>query len=193
MKKNILFGIILFLNISLSAEVYDFETNDLGWNEISTSEGEAIIKEGKLIIKGENQNSLIKATCFLPIDPQKPFELNVDLFVNKIKSDAYFGIIFNYCDDYNFDCFLINESDIIYLEYKENNVVRRRTDRIKFRQRKEFNTSMILKKDFDTVALIVDDVIVMKIPYIDYKYNGIGFYIKGEQSISIDTIETILK
>lgn len=52
---------------------------------------------------------------------------------------------------------------------------------------------MILKKDFDTVALIVDDVIVMEIPYIDYKYNGIGFYITGEQSISIDTIETILK
>lgn len=206
MKKIALLIVLAVVGLSVSAKVYDFESNDLGWNEYSGQRGEALIKEGVLFIEGKvdgtaviNDNGrLIKefflsSTCYLPIEVTRTFEIKADVFAKKLKNDAGFGIIFNYRDDENFHFFLINAVQVKYYRIENAVCTGYREDRIKFRSKKKAEIALHLKKSFDKVALIVDDVQVLEIPYIEYKYQGIGFFTIGEQTITFDNLETILK
>lgn len=195
MKRIVFLLAILLANTSAFAKVYDFESNDLGWNEFADKEkGEVLIKEGVLSIEGKTDESgLLSSTCYLPIDVTKSFEIKIDAFAKKIKEDAGFGVIFNYRDIYNYERFLMTETYVLYQRYENGSLVGERYDRIKFRKNKKAQISMLLKKSFDTVTFIVDDVQVLEIPYVDYKYRGFGFFAIGKQSITFDNLETIIK
>lgn len=192
MKRIVFLLAILLANTSAFAKVYDFESNDLGWNEFADKEkGEVLIKEGVLSI--ESKTEMMNSTCYLPIDVTKSFEIKVDAFAKKIKEDAGFGVIFNYRDAYNYERFLMTEDYVSYQRYEKGVLVGQRLDRIKFRKNKKAQISMLLKKSFDTVTFIVDDVHVLEIPYVDYRYRGFGLFAIGKQTITFDNLETIIK
>lgn len=206
MKQVVFLFVLSLLNLSAFAKVYDFESNDLGWNEYSGQKGEALIKEGVLYIEGKNDGKAIttetgrlikyhflSSTCYLPIEVARSFEIKVDVFAKKLKEDAGFGIIFNYRDDENFNFFLVTATEVKYYRFENAICTGYREDRIKFRSKKKAEIAMHLKKAFDKVSLTVDDVMVLEIPYVDYKYQGIGFFTIGEQTITFDNLETILK
>ena len=195
MKRIVFLLAVLLASVPTFAKVYDFESNDLGWNEFADKEkGEVLIKEGVLSIEGKTDESgLLSSTCYLPIDVTKSFEIKIDAFAKKIKEDAGFGVIFNYRDIYNYERFLMTETYVLYQRYENGSLVGERYDRIKFRKNKKAQISMLLKKSFDTVTFIVDDVQVLEIPYVDYKYRGFGFFAIGKQSITFDNLETIIK
>lgn len=207
MKRIVLLLAILFANISAFAKVYDFESNDLGWNEfVDKEKGEVLIKEGVLSIESKTGEAwllsassylpfagMLSSTCYLPIDVTKSFEIKIEAFANKIKEGAGFGVIFNYRDASNYERFLLTEDYVYYQRYEKGLQVGIHFDRIKFRKNKEVQISMLLKKAFDTVVLIVDDVQVLEIPYVDYKYRGFGFCAIGKQTVTFDNLETIIK
>ena len=194
MKRIVFLIAVLLIGSSIIyAKTYDFESNDLGWNESVESEnGDVLIKEGVLSIEGKN-DGFLSSTCYLPIDVKKSFEIKVDAFAKKIKDDAGFGVIFNCRDAYNYEMFLMTEKIVCYRRYEKGILVGERIDRIKFKKSKKAQISMHLKKSFDTVILVVDDVQVLEIPYVDYKYSGFGFFVAGKQSITFDNLETIIK
>lgn len=206
MKQIVLLFVLSVLNLPAFAKVYDFESNDLGWNEYSGQKGEALIKEGVLYIDGKNdgnaiitetgrliKNHFLSSTCYLPIEVARSFEIKADVFAKKLKEDAGFGIIFNYRDDENFNFFLVTATYVEYYRFENAICTGHREDRIKFRSKKKAEIVMHLKKAFDKVSLTVDDVMVLEVPYVDYKYQGIGFFTIGEQTITFDNLETILK
>ena len=195
MRRIVFLIAVLLIGTSAFAKIYDFESNDLGWNEFVDKEiGEVLVKEGVLSIEGKQEGSrLLSSTCYLPIDVKKSFEIKIDAFVKKIKPDAGFGIIFNCRDNSNYEMFIMTESKVWYRRFEKGVLVGERDDRIKFKKDKKTQISMLLKKSFDTVTLIVDDVQVLEIPYIDYMYRGFGFFAIGKQSIAFDNLETVVK
>lgn len=208
MKRIVLLIAILLIEVSSFAKVYDFESNDLGWNEIVVKKGEVLIKEGVLSIEGKNEVTetgiwdsfgrikdelFWKSTCYLPIDVKKSFVIKVDAFAKKIKEDAGFGIIFNYKDNKNFEMFCITATNVYYWRFENGTLVGDRDDRIKFQKKKKADVSLVVEKTFDNVSFIVDDVHVLELPYVDYKYRGFGFFAIGEQTITFDNLETIIK
>ena len=199
MKRYFILLVVLFLYVVASAKVYDFESNDLGWNEISNEKGDVLIKEGVLYIEGKAKggqsyfDDFLSSTCYLPIDIKDSFEIKANVLVKKLKDDAGFGVIFNYRDEHNCEFFCITKKNVSYYRIEKGYLVGYRLDRIKFRENKNAEVSFLLKKSFDNVSLIVDDVLVLEIPYVDYRYRGFGFFTKGEQTVSFDNLETIIK
>lgn len=206
--KNVVLILCMVIGMNVHAKVYDFESNDLGWTEVVGNKGEAIIKEGVLYLKGKieadgdimaglvdewNADHKVVTTCFLPIDVNKPFEIKVDVFAKELEDDEALGLIYNYRDEGNFNMFVLTRSQVSHFRFEKYIEVGRRIDRIKFR--KEENVDFVMHfKMLDGIRLIVDGVQVMELQgENDYRYRGIGFVAIGQQVVSFDNLETILK
>lgn len=117
MKKVFFILVLLMLPFIANAQFIDtFDSNKLGWTEISGKDGEALITEGKLRIEGkksgtslfgtlagvQGEPSYIETHCYAPLDFKKDFEIKCDAYVKKINENNTFGVILNYIDEGNF-------------------------------------------------------------------------------------------
>ena len=194
MKK--IFVVLLFcMSLSAFAQTLkiDFETNDLGWNEYSGKRGEAIIKDGVLHISSQKAG-LMSATTYLPIDPQKNFELRAKFLNTKLNDDERgIAVILNYKDDYNLDYFYITNETAVYNRIIDNEVVGFRYAQVKM-DKKLKDHDLTVKSTFGKLEFIVDAMKCLEVRCAPLQYTGFGLGVysgDGNQVADIDELVII--
>lgn len=134
MKKVLFTLVLLMLPFITKAQFIDtFDSNKLGWTEISGKDGDALIIEGKLRLEGkksgsslfgtltgiQSEPSYIETHCYAPLDFKKDFEIRCDAYVKKINDNNTFGIILNYIDEGNFIAFMITEGQAALVRFSD--------------------------------------------------------------------------
>lgn len=217
MKK---FKIILCLtaicvvsNVYARSFIETFDANSLGWTEcaVESNYGTAIIDKGVMTVtsKGENKglgalltglsgiptqvgmNTFFETHCYAPINVNEPFEVKVNVIIDKLARDRICGLMFNYKDGGNFYAFVFNEEMITFVRYENNVLVGSIDQGIKWQNKKKLNQQWRLVSEGDMLSFYVDDMEIMKVRYMPLDYAGLGFYTFGKQKLIVDDIEFI--
>ena len=86
----------------------NFESNRFQWGEFYENNGSASIEDGFLKLDCDDDKSYAWTVAELPIDIDKNFNLTYSFYAD-VDDDYWFGIVFNFEDENNFNCFVVQE------------------------------------------------------------------------------------
>lgn len=191
MKRVLFIAFFAVVVTSVNAQSFKetFDSNILGWTELASSDGEALVKDGvlHLMTKGTNMMS----TCYTNFDVNKNFEINCTVNVKKIDAGNPVGIIFNYLDDYNYCLFGIDEETAYFKEIRDNRLVGFRRTALKLQGKRKVELNFSIKSTYNRVQFEVNNMTAIELRYKPIVSNGIGFYIVGNQTADFDNLEII--
>lgn len=206
MKRIIIICSLLICAAAVNAQnVETFDSNKFGWLESVEKDGSAIITEGVMRLEGKNalddiyivksDYSQVVTSCYAPFDPQKNFTFKCDAIAKKINDKGYFGLIFDYMDNYNYSAFYILKGDknakVMYNRVKDNEIIGYRFADLKLNQKKNAAFAFELRSSFDRVEFYCNDMMAMEVRYNPIQYCGIGFAVFGQQTIDFDNVQFI--
>ena len=185
--------------------VETFDSNKFGWLESVEKDGSAIITEGVMRLEGKNAlddvwslkagESQVITSCYAPFDPQKNFTFKCDAIAKKINDKGYFGLVFDYMDDYNYSVFYIFKGDknamVLYQRVKDGEIIGYRLADLKLKEKKNAAFAFELRSSFDRVEFYCNDMKAMEVRYNPIQYCGIGFAIFGQQTVDFDNVQFI--
>lgn len=203
MKKSLLLLAVVAVSVlSSKAQVKEtFDSNSWQWTEYSANLGKAYIIDGvmRLESKSDNDNVTyadmvgnVATHSYLPMDPEKGFEIKCTATVEKIDGKKMFGIILDYFDDMNCLLFMIREDCAYLYKMKEGKIVGQQRNQFKLQKGKK-NTAL----DIDIVYLggelefRVNDVQALKCKYVPITSNGFGFFAYGKCKVDFDEVEIL--
>lgn len=191
-----------FAVVSASAQTIkeDFESNSLGWTEISGKTGEAIIKDGVMHIEGKNKGgstiwgaykapSFIETHCYPGIDATKNFTIKCDAIAKRINDNGAFGIILDYFDNGNFVAFIVDKDKAYLQRYYNNNLIGMIENDLKIKDKKNTKLKFEIKSTYKKLEFFINDMLAIEARHIDITSNGFGFYVFGEQIVDFDNLE----
>ena len=161
-----------------------FDSNSMGWTEMSSSDGEVVIKDGVMHLQGKKNGSNfyvnvpgteIKTSCYTGFDPQENFEIKCKANIKKINSKNPIGIMLNYQDDYNYIGRLVG--------YREN--------LLKLQGKRNAEVQFSIKSTYNKIQFLVNNMVAIELRYKPIISNGIGFYLYGAQTADFDDLEII--
>jgi hypothetical protein len=205
MKKIVVICLLLVsVTVAKAQFVETFDSNKFGWQEYVTKTGGAIITEGVMRLENKsalagilNPGSEVVTSCYPPFDPQKNFIFKCDAKMKRLDFGSYFGIIFDYMDDYNYSVFYItkslsaNAATVVYKRVVENRIVGYRYSDIKLTQKKNLEFNFELKSMFDKLEFYCNNMKAMEIRYNPVKHCGIGFSIAGALVVDFDNVSFV--
>ena len=203
MKRVILFTVLAsIVTIVKAQQITDsFDTNSLGWTEISGKDGEALIVEGKMKMEGKKElvsfwhpnrePSWIETHCYAPIDVNKNFNIKCDTYLRKIDDNGFFGIMLDYIDEGNFICFMVQDEQAYLLRYRDYVLVGRMRRNVKFKDKKKADVKLEIKSTFNKMEFIIDGMTALDVRFIKLTSNGVGFVVYGKQKAEFDNFEII--
>lgn len=206
MKRIIIICSLLICAAAVNAQnVETFDSNKFGWLESVEKDGSAIITEGVMRLEGKNalddvwslksNESQVVTSCYAPFDPQKNFTFKCDAIAKKINDKGYFGLIFDYMDNYNYSAFYIFNGDknamVMYHRVKDNEIIGYRLADLKLKQKKNAAFAFELRSSFDRVEFYCNDMKAMEVRYNPIQYCGIGFAVFGQQTVDFDNVQFI--
>ena len=206
MKRIIIIDSLLICAAAVNAQnVETFDSNKFGWLESVEKDGSAIITEGVMRLEGKNAlddvwslkagESQVMTSCYAPFDPQKNFTFKCDAVAKKINDKGYFGLVFDYIDNYNYSVFYIFKGDknamVLYHRVKGGEIIGERLADLKLKQKKNAEFAFELKSSFDRVEFYCNDMKAMEVRYNPIKYCGIGFAVFGQQTVDFDNVQFI--
>ncbi len=206
MKRIIIICSLLICAAAVNAQnVETFDSNKFGWLESVEKDGSAIITEGVMRLEGKNvlddvwslksNESQVVTSCYAPFDPQKNFTFKCDAIAKKINDKGYFGLIFDYMDNYNYSAFYIFKGDknamVMYHRVKDNEIIGYRLADLKLNQKKNAAFAFELRSSFDRVEFYCNDMKAMEVRYNPIQYCGIGFAVFGQQTVDFDNVQFI--
>ena len=191
MKKLILFLSALFWIATTSAQEKriikdNFETNKYQWDEFYESSATASIQDGYLLLKNEDK-TMLRSVVELPITTDKNFKLSFKMNVKKLNADSWFGIVYNYEDENNFSCFIVQEKKftIIHKVNGVSSVSRKGTIILKSGKEKDVNVEM--EKKGNKIIFSVDNMEVISITK-GIVNTTFGCCVLGENTLKINEL-----
>ena len=206
MKRIIIIcSLLICAAVANAQNVETFDSNTFGWIESVEKDGSAIIVEGVMRLEGKNAlddiwnlkagSSQIITSCYAPFDPQKNFTFKCDAVAKKINDKGFFGLIFDYMDDYNYSAFYIFKGDknamVLYQRVKDNEIIGQRLSDLKLKEKKNAAFAFELRSSFDRVEFYCNDMKAMEVRYNPVQYCGVGFGVFGQQSVDFDNVQFI--
>lgn len=192
MRGIFFLGFILF-SFTVSAQSYQledkFDDNSNGWTEIVSKDGESIVKDGVLRLKGKKENSFFESHFFSDIDITKNFEVKCEVKVKEINDDSHFGMILDYIDDGNYIAFIVYEGNARLLRFKEGKGIGTINNNIKLKSKKKATVELSVKSSYQKVIFEVNGMKALEARYLPLTSNGIGFYVFGEQTLEFDNLK----
>lgn len=200
--KKYLIAVFVFLTWNINAQNYKetFDTNVLGWTEISDGYGEAVIKDGVMHIEGRNswgndawgfqQPIRIETHCYTSLDITKNFEIKINAKVDRLK-DGYVGIILDYLDGGNFLAFLFNGDCAYLLRFREGNLIGSIPNRIKLQDKKTETYHISIQSSYQRLQCYINNMLAVEARYLPLISNGFGFFVWGSLTIDFDDVEFI--
>lgn len=199
MKRILFIAIFAFAVLSVNAQSFKdtFDSNTLGWTEVSGADGDAIIKDGVMHLQGKHNEgyfsnaSVIMTNTYTSFDPQKNFEIKCKAIVKKINEKNPVGIIINYLDNYNYMLFAVDEKNAYFFEYSDNRLVSYRVNAMRLRGKRNEELAFEIKSTYNKIEFIVNNITAIELRYRELISNGIGFAIYGAQTADFDDLEII--
>lgn len=206
MKRIIIFLSLLLCAVTANAQMVEtFDSNKFGWIETVQKKGSAIITEGVMRLEGKNalediwgrSNSdvVVLTSCYAPFDPLKNFTFKCDAIAKRINDKGFFGLVFDYMDDFNYSAFYICKWDknaiVWYRRVKDGEVIGERIADLKLKQKRNAEFAFELKSSFDRIEFYCNEMKAMEVRYNPIKYCGIGFVVIGQQTVDFDNVEFI--
>lgn len=203
MKKIIL---IIALAVISATDAYSqlketFDSNSWQWTEYSANLGKAYIIDGvmRLESKSDNDNTTyaemvgnVATHAYLPMDPEKGFQIKCTASVEKFEGKKQFGLILDYLDDMNCLIFMI-KGDFAYLyKMKEGKIVGQQRNQFKL-QRGKKKTALDIEVTYmgGELEFRVNDVQALKCKYVPIVSNGFGFFAFGKCKVDFDDVEIL--
>ena len=206
MKRIIIIcSLLICAAVANAQNVETFDSNTFGWIESVQKDGSAIIVEGVMRLEGKNAlddiwnlkagSSQVITSCYAPFDPQKNFTFKCDAVAKKINDKGYFGLIFDYMDNYNYSAFYILKGDknaiVLYHRLKDGKIVGHRFADLKLKEKKNAAFAFELRSSFDRVEFYCNDMKAMEVRYNPIQYCGIGLAVFGQQTVDFDNVQFI--
>ena len=191
--RGILFLSFVLFSFSVSAQTYQmedkFDDNSNGWTEIISKDGESIVKDGVLRLKGKKENSLFESHFFSDIDLTKNFEVKCEVKVKEINDESTFGMILDYVDDGNFIAFIVYEGNARLIRVVDNQTVGKISNNIKLKSKKKSTVELSVKSTYQKIVFEVNGMKALEARYLPLKSSGIGFYVFGQQTLEFDNLK----
>ena len=203
MKKIIIAAALAAVcSLASSGQIREtFDSNSWQWTEYSANLGKAYIIDGvmRLEIKSDNENTTyaemvgnVATHAYLPMDPEKGFEIKCEATVEKFEGKKQFGLILDYIDDMNCLIFMI-KGDFAYLyKMKEGKIVGQQRNQFKLqRGKKKTAIDMMVTYLGGELEFRVNDVQALKCKYVPITSNGFGFFAFGKCKVDFDEVEIL--
>ncbi len=204
MKKNIILVILVFSTFTnfANAQVKDSFDGNTGWTEYADKEARAVIENGVLNLigkfNGDNRKgklSFVESTNYAPIDVTDDFEIKCEAVIKKISEDGAFGMMVDYFDSGNCIKFEIYRYEkfvyAVMLRYKDGELCGHKITNIKVTSKRDAVLPLAVKYINERIQFIVNGVTALELRHIPITSTGIGFYIEGQQNVTIDNLEYI--
>lgn len=191
MKKIILlicFSIPLF-TVAQSKRIIKetFDNNKFRWDERYEKDYSTSIEDGFFILKSEKEPFLLPAVGELPINIEENFKITFKLIIPKLNNEYYFGIIFNYDDDNNFDSFLVKEKKYHFFYMSGGILNPSRNSGIILNSGKNKEVLIELEKKGSKLIFSVDHMEAASITR-PLKNNTFGFLVENKNIIKVDEV-----
>lgn len=204
MKKLIIALFALVVTLTVNAQMFKdtFDSNSMGWTEVSSKDGEAVIKDGVMHLEGKKSGGLsllggtkdasqIMTHCFTSLDVQKNFEIKCKANVKKINENNMVGIVVDYMDDGNFILFAIDDKTAYFMQWRDNELVGCASNLLKITKKKNTQLDFSIKSTYKKLEFFVNGMLALELRYRDLISNGVGFYTYGAQVADFDDLELI--
>lgn len=192
MRGIFFLGFILF-SFTVSAQSYQledkFDDNSNGWTEIVSKNGESIVKDGVLRLKGKKEDSFFESHFYSDIDVTKNFEVKCDVKVKEINDESTFGMILDYVDNGNYIAFIVYEGNARLLRVENGKEVGTISNNIKLKSKKKSTVELSVKSTYQKLIFEVNGMKALEARYLPLKSSGIGFYVYGVQTLEFDNLK----
>lgn len=192
MKKYIIFLSVLFWLTTISAQEKrvikeTFETNKYQWDEFYESSSTASIQDGYLQLEN-GEKAMLRSVVELPISIDRNFKLSFKMNVKKIDDgDEWFGIIYNYQDENNFCCLLIQEKKFAIFNKVNGISSVSRKGSIILKSGKEKDVNIDMEKKGNKLVFSVDNMEIISITK-DIINNTFGCCVLGENTVKVNEL-----
>ena len=190
--KKICFLICIFASTFANAQEKmiikeTFENNRFQWDEFYEKDYSGSIENGYYILKNESKGFLVRSTAELPITIDNNFKITFKFLIPKVSDDYYFGIIFNYEDENNYNSFLVSERKY-QIWNKANDVLSlAKHGRIILKSGKNKEVSIVVEKKGTKLIFSVDNMEAVSITR-NLKFNTFGFQVEDKNTIKVDEV-----
>lgn len=192
MKKIIIFLSVLFCFTTIKAQEKHviketFESNKYQWDEFYESNGTASIQDGYLLLQNKDKISMLRSVVELPINTSSNFKLLFKMKVKKITESDWFGIVYNYEDENNFNCLLIQEKKFKIINNVNGVYSVSRTGGIILKSGKEKDVIIEMEKRGNKIIFSVDNMEIINITK-NIVNNTFGCCVSGENTVKVDEL-----
>ena len=168
MKRIVLLIIVVLSAYHVNAQgkrtIRDsFESNRFQWEEFYEKSYSCSIQDGFLQLKSDEEDQSVWSVAELPIDVDKNFEITLNFNVNSIADDCWFGIVFNYEDANNYNCFIVQEKKFRLVNMVNGVSSISRRNEIILKKGGFKDVKMEMKKKGRKLYFLVDDMDVIAI------------------------------
>ncbi len=196
--RNFFLLVLSFLTVS---SVYaqtvkeTFDSNSLDWTESPRGYwGSTIIDKGVMTLTAKEHHDYTKAIethCYAPLNMKRPFKITANVTIGKLdeEDNQRVGLIFNYMDFGNYYVFMINEYNVIFARYKNNELIGQISQGIKWSKKRQAEQTWVIDYNGNDLIFTIDDIPLIKVKYMEMDYSGFGFYAEGKQKFIIEDVE----
>ena len=178
-----------------------FDSNSWQWSEYSTQLGKAYIIDGVMRLESKSDKTdvtyadmvgNVATHAYLPMDPEKGFEIKCVATVEKFEGKKLFGLIMDYIDDMNCLIFMIHDDFAYLYKMKEGNIVGQQRNQFKLQKGKK-QTALDINAIYmgGELEIRVNDVQALKCKYVPITSNGFGFFAYGKCTVEFDYVEIL--
>ncbi|HJE38974.1 MAG TPA: hypothetical protein K8V47_04355 [Candidatus Amulumruptor caecigallinarius] len=178
-----------------------FDSNSWQWSEYSTQLGKAYIIDGVMRLESKSDKTdvtyadmvgNVATHAYLPMDPEKGFEIKCVATVEKFEGKKLFGLIMDYIDDMNCLIFMIHDDFAYLYKMKEGNIVGQQRNQFKLQKGKK-QTALDINAIYmgGELEIRVNDVQALKCKYVPITSNGFGFFAYGKCKVEFDDVEIL--
>lgn len=192
MRKSFLFLVAVIVSTNLFAQNKTsiretFESNKWQWDEFYEKSCSAGIEDGFLVIKNSNSETSVRSVVEFPVDIDKNFKITLKMMPERINDRNWFGFVYNYEDENNFNSFLIQEKKYLIIN-KVNGVSSiSRQGGIILKSGKNKEVTLEIEKKGNKLIFTVDNMEVISITKI-LKFNTFGCCIYGDGTLKVDEV-----
>ena len=189
--KRLLFTFLCLMSICF-VEAQDkriikdnFESNRFQWGEFYENKGSASIEDGFLKLDCDDDKSYAWTVAELPIDIDRNFNLTYSFYAD-VDDDYWFGIVFNFEDENNFNCFVVQEKRFRLINMV-NGVpsISRRSGIVLKRGNKD--VKIVMNKKGKKLVFHVDDMEVISVTK-GITSNVFGCIVLGDETIKLTEV-----
>jgi len=165
----------------------NFETNRFQWEEYYEKTYSSSIQDGFLELKNDDDKQMVWSIAELPIVVDKNFNISFNFHIKEINDEYWFGIIFNYEDSDNFNCFIVQEKRFKLLNVANGVTSISRKNDIILKKSKDKDVKFEIKKKGNKLNFLVDEMDVITVTK-KVNNNTFGCILVGENTIKLTEV-----